>query len=522
MAKRSKKKARPPKPAPNSPALTGETLRPKPLDWKRLSQVLLIVAAGLWIYWPVLHGHWLWDDDTLISNYPLVHDPYGIFDVWLAPSNLIDYFPVTVSLEWLEWQLWPNDTFCYHLTNVLLHVCSALLVWRLLSKLGLRLAWLGGLLFAIHPVMVESVAWMAELKNTLSMPFFLLSMCAWIDYDRRGKWEDYFLALGLFLIAMLCKTSMVMFPVVILLYAWWKRGWIRWSDLKNSAPFFAISLVLSIILISLLRHGVGEETIPLGGFLSRMACAGTSIAFYFSKCFLPLELSPIYPQWKVDPPALWQFTPWLVLGAAICWLWTRRERWARHVLFGFGFFLINLLPFVGFRAISFMRFGWVMDHFLYLPILGLLGLAVAALDQADKRLGASARPYGIGGIAIVAAVLAFGSHRYAKIYINSEALWTYTIQCYPDAWPAHNNLGNALFDAKRLPEAEVQYEEALRINPDYPEAHNNLGIVFTRMGRLPEAIDQFEQALRLCPDLVATQDNLAKVRNAQKTIPAKK
>jgi tetratricopeptide (TPR) repeat protein len=257
---------------------------------------------------------------------------------------------------------------------------------------------------------------------------------------------------------------------------------------------------------------MGEETILLGGFLSRLACAGTSMVFYFSKCVLPVELSPIYPQWRVNPPALWQVIPWLALGVAIGWLWTKRHGWGRHALFGFGFFLLNLAPFVGFRAISFMRFGWVMDHFLYIPILGLLGLTVAALGQLEERLSASARPWARGGLAVVAVLLAFGSHRYAKIYNNSEALWTYTIQRYPDVWPAHNDLGNALADAGRLSEAKEQYEAALRLNPGYPEAHNNLGNIFARMGRLSEAIDEYEQALKFCPDLASAQDNLAKVQ----------
>jgi hypothetical protein len=508
MAKKSKRSAQP--------------FKPEPFGWWPVFQALLIIAAVFWIYGPVLHGDWLWDDDYLISDNALIHDPNGLWNAWLVPGTLIDYFPLTISLEWLEWQLWPNDPFCYHLTSLLLHISSALLVWRLFSKLGLRLAWLGGLLFAIHPVMVESVAWMAELKNTLSMPPFLLAMCAWIDYDRREKAEDYFLALGLFLVAMLCKTSMVMFPVVILLHAWWKHGSIRWRDLKNSAAFFAVSLAVGLALIAFLRHGVGEDLIPLDGFLSRMACAGLSISFYFSKCFLPVELLPMYPQWKIDPPSLAQFLPWPVFGGAIYWLWTRRGDWARHLLFGLGFFLINLVPFVGFHTISFMRFAWVMDHFLYLPIIGLLGLAVAALEQLDKRLGPPARPYGMGGIALVTLLLAFGSHRYAKIYLNSLAQWTYTIQRNPDAWAAHNNLGNALSQVGRLSEAREQYEEALRLNPDYPEAHNNLGISFAQMGRLSDAIDQFQQALRLCPDLVSARDNLEKVQAYQKTLPTPK
>ncbi len=533
MGKRSARKAKTPKRAPKGkgpatkpsvpPAQTFRS-QPKPFNWKRLGQVLLIVAAGVWIYWPALHGNWLWDDDYLIEHNDLVHDPYGLWSAWFSPTDLIDFFPLTVSLEWLEWQIWPDDTFCYHLTNVILHLCSALLVWHLLKKLGLRLAWIGGLIFAIHPVLVESVAWMAELKNTLSMPFFLLSACAWIDYERRGKSEYYWLSLGLFLVAMLCKTTMVMFPVIILLYAWWKRDRIGWSDLKKSAPFFLISLVLSLAVIKYLRYGVGEEFIPLGGFFSRMACAGLSLSFYFSKCLLPVELLPIYPQWKIDPPSLIQFLPWPVWGGAIYWLWTKakREPWARHVLFGLGFFLLNLLPFVGFRTISFMRFTWVMDHFLYLPILGLLGLAVAALGQLEERLSATMRPYAMGGLAVVLVLLAVGSHRYAKTFTNAQTQWNYTIQHSPNAWPAYNNLGNFLSDAGQLQAAMGQYGEALRLNPNYPEAHNNLGIIYAKMGRFSEAIDQFKEALRLCPTLASAQDNMAMVQGWMKAAAAKK
>ena len=182
-----------------------------------LLQGLVIVAATLWIFWPALHGEWLWDDDILVKNNPIVHDPAGLSKIWFEPMYLMDFFPLKVSVEWLEWQLWQNNVLGYHLLNIILHIISSLLIWRLLSKLGLRLAWLGGLIFAIHPVTVESVAWIAELKNTLSLPPLLLAMCAWIDYDERGNPKDYFLALVLFLVAMLCKTTVVMLPVVILL-----------------------------------------------------------------------------------------------------------------------------------------------------------------------------------------------------------------------------------------------------------------------------------------------------------------
>jgi len=474
-----------------------------------LLQALVIVAAGLWIYWPVLHGDWVWDDNSLISQNALVHDPAGLWKIWLEPTSLIDYQPLKVSMEWLEWYLWDNDTLGYHLINVILHLVSALLVWKLLRKFNLRWAWLGGLIFAVHPVMIESVAWISELKNTLSLPPFLLAMIFYLDYEEHGNWRDYILALGLFLAAMLCKTTMVMFPVIILLYACWRRGRIVWNDIKSSAPFFGLSLVMGLVTIWFLQHhAMGQEIIPLGGIFSRLALVGLTISFYFSKCFLPTGLLPIYPQWPVDPPSLMEFLPWPILGGVLWWLWTKRCSWGRHALLGLGFFLINLLPFMGFTAGSYMNFTWVMDHFLYIPIIGLIGLVVAALGQMKEKLPAVARPYGIGMVAIVMALLAWESHGYSGMFINEETLWTYTLEHNPEAWPAHNNLGKALLQKGEVHEAMEQFEQTLKINPDYDVAHYNLGNALIQTGRIAEAIDQYKQALRINPDYTEAHDNL--------------
>jgi len=478
----------------------GKNSSPEPeLNWKQLQRSLLIIFVGLWIYWPVLNGDWLWDDDVLISRNPIIHNPAGLWHIWFRPSELIDYFPLTASVQWLEWQLWPNSTFCFHFTNVVLHLCSALLVWRLLDKLGLRLAWLGGLLFAVHPALVESVAWISELKNTLSLPPFLLAMCAWIDFDRKRKVKDYILALSLFLIAMLGKTTMVMFPLVILLYAWWKRGRVARADLMRSAAFFAVSLAVGLALLSFVRHGVGEESIPLGGFFSRLACAGLALAFYFSKCFLPVSLSPIYTQWRIDPPSPTQLLPWPVFAGAIYWLWLRRRSWGRHALLGLGFFLLNLLPFIGFHEISFMRFSWVMDHFLYIPIIGLIGLAVAALEHTDMLLPTATRPYRMGLVAAVVILLAMASRDYASKFTNQETLWTYTLEHNPEAWPAHDNLGGVYLVTGRTDEAIEQYSQALMLEPASSTLRSNLGLALMQAGDLPAALGQFQQALQIWP-----------------------
>jgi tetratricopeptide (TPR) repeat protein len=518
MAKRSKKKKRPPEIGPGNAAQTKEILPGKSsgVPWPSIPQALVIVAAVLWIYGPALQGGWLWDDDMAITGNAMIQSPTGLWSIWFEPGSQVDYYPIKASVQWLQWHLWGIDMLGYHLTNVMLHILSALLVWRLFHKFHLRLAWLGGLIFAIHPVQVESVAWITELKNTLSLPLFLLAMCAYIDYEEHGKSKDYGLALGMFLAAMLCKLSVVLFPFVILLYLWWKRGQIGWNDLKTSLPFFGVSLLLGLITIG---SGIWDHrfnhtdpgAMPVAGFLARIVAAGLSVSFYFSKSFLPVALLPIYPKWTIDPSSPVQYLPWLVLGGVICWLWTKRHDWGRSALLGLGFFLINLAPCPGFIPNSDMAFAWVMNHFLYLPIIGLIGLVVAALEQLENQLPTSFRPCTIGLLIVSLALLAFQSRACAALYLNSETLWNYEIRHNPAAWLAHNNLGDALLKSGRLPEAMEQYEQALRYKPDYADAHNNLGDVFQQMGQIPEAINQYELALHFEPDNADAHNNLGVV-----------
>jgi hypothetical protein len=358
---------------------------------------------------------------------------------------------------------------------------------------------------------------MAELKNTLSTMPFLLCLCAWIDYDRKRRPEEYVAAILLFALALLCKTAVVPLPGVLLLYAWWKRGRITWRDVGHVAPLAILSILDYVGLSLVMKRGVGEEFIPLGGLTSRIACTGLSLAFYFSKCFVPIHLLPIYPRWEVNPPSLLEFLPWLVMAGVFIYLWERRQGWGRHALFGLGFFLIMIGPYCGLFKISFMRFQWFMDHMVYVPIIGLIGLTVAALSHLDTLLPARYRPLRVAGLTVVLVAMAISSHGYAAIYKNTIELWGYEVRQYPEAWVAHNNLGNALIEAKRFDEASVQVDAALALNPLYTEAHNNRGYLLARQGRLEEAMQEFDAALAITPDFEAAQLN----RNHVQAILAK-
>ena len=479
-------------------------------------QAAVIIVAAAVIFWPTLHGDWLWDDDTDITQNPFTQSANGLWSIWFEPGTQFDYYPMKASVQWAQWHLWGNDTLGYHVTNLMLHIISALLVWRLFHKLGLKLAWLGGLIFAVHPVQVESVAWIAELKNTLSMPFFLLAAIFYLDFDEQRRPRDFMFSVGCFLLAMLTKPAMVMFPVVILLYAWWKRGRIGRDDLKASAPFFAVSLVMGWVT---LRCGVWYNELhplsyqgpELGGILSRLALTGSSLAFYFWKSIWPTLLLPIYPQWSVAPPSLLQFLPWPLLGGFLFWFWTKRQSWGRDVLFGTSFFLLLLLPFCDVVSANYMGVTWVMDHFLYIPILGLIGLVIAGLERATRWMPKPACIMGIGLLAGILMAMIAESRGYAENFVNQEVLWTYTVARNPEAWLAYNDLGKTLCQKGRVDEAIPQFQKALEIHPNYAEAYNNLGSALAQKGQVDEAMIQYQKVLVINPNVAETHNNLGQI-----------
>jgi tetratricopeptide (TPR) repeat protein len=396
----------------------------------------------------------------------------------------------------------------------------------LLARLGLRKAWLGGFLFAVHPAAVDSVAWIAETKNTLVLLPFLLSVISWIDYEQSRTPRDYWRSLALFLIAMLCKISVAPLPFVLLLYAWWKRRRIGWDDLKATTPFFAISLVLGLLTIACgnwyyIDHEKFGDNAALGGVAFRLALAALALAHYLAHCFWPVLPLPIYPQWKVDPSAPLQFLPWLVLLASALVFWRFRAGWGRHALLGCGFSFLFLVPFIGFVGTTYHNFTWVMDHFLYVPVIGLIGLFVAALQVAEQALPIAAKPLITGAVTIVVVLLAFEAHAYAQIYTDEGSLWSYTLEYDPNSWIAHYNMGNAFFIAGQFTKAIPHYQRALELHDNYLMAHNNLGLAYAQTGHLPEAKLQFEAALQISPNNMSARHNLAQAEALLAAPPAK-
>lgn len=481
-----------------------------PPGWESaLVKAAAILLACLWIYSPVYHGEWLWDDDYLLTDNAVVQSPDGLWKIWFKPATA-DYFPLTMSALWLQWKFFGPDSTGYHIVSIVLHALGAGLVWRLLVKIGVPGAWVAGMVFAVHPLAVESVAWVSELKNTFSLPFFLVAACFFVRFVESGRWLPYALTLAFFLAAMLAKSSAVMFPVAMLLYIWWRRGAIGWRDLRMAAPFFLVSLLLGLVTLHFQHsRAIGDEPIPIGGFDSRTAIAGLAILFYLLKILWPIPLVPIYPQWQADPPEFWQFLPWPVLAAALFFFWIKRNTWGRHALLGIGFYGIMLLPVLGFVAMSYMRVSWVADHFLYIPMIGIVALVVAAGARIFEASRARWKLPLAAATAAILFALALLSHRYAEVWENEDKLWTYTLRHNWNSWQAHNRLGAREFNRGHVDVALEHFRTATRLRPDLAETQNNLGSAVLAKKDTQRAIQHFREALRLSPGIVAIQSNLA-------------
>ncbi len=490
--------------APSSPLAAVST---RGLLWSVLRVAAIVVAAAS-IYSPVIRGDWLWDDKAELSQNPEVSGPGGLASIWLEPAHT-DYFPLKSTVQWMAWRMFGDQPIGYHVLNIALHGLSGLLVWRLFARLRLPLAWLGGLLFVVHPLAVESVAWVAELKNTLALPPLLLAFSAYLDFDESGRRRHYLAALLWFLASLLCKTSGVMFPVVLLLHQWWKSGGITGRHLRATIPFFLVSLVLGLVTLHFQHtRAITVANIPMGGPFERIAMAGLAAGFYAWKFVVPLNLVPVYPQWQLAPVDATDFLPWLGAIVLVVGAWRRRGTWGRHVIFGFGTFVCLLLPVLGFVRMSYMKYSWVADHFVYLPMLGLIGVATAGLgalgagEPGRRRMG-----QGVGvAVAVVFLIL---SRRHAQVFRDPTALWTYTLRHNPTARAAHNSLGSALQNSGRHVEAVRHFEQAIADDPQFASPHNNLGVSLSALGRPAEAVAQFRAALQLDPNDAVARTNLA-------------
>jgi tetratricopeptide (TPR) repeat protein len=509
------------------------------------------------VYWPVLHGEFIWDDFLLVGQNPLVTGRLGPGTVWFGTS-----FPLTTLAFWAQYLAWGMNAHAFHVVNVTLHALNAVLLWRLLARLQVRGAWLGAVLFAVHPVCVATVAWISELKNTLSLCFFLLSFLWYLRFTQQAEPKVtalenqgtarvrrarlfYALSLVAFVLSLLSKTSTVVLPVVLLATAWWQRRRLQRADLLRTAPYFALGLGFGLMTIWMQqREAIKGATVQMEGLWGRLAGAGWALWFYLGKALAPVNLSLIYSRWEIDTRSLWAYLPVLAWGAGLALCWRFRSGLGRHLLFGLGCYTLALLPVLGFLDMYYLSISRVADHFQYLALIAPTALVAAGLsfgfssfredaeEQATNPLhdiaGAAPTPDAptsaapapeiresaaapfrprVQSAAVVFAIvvvttLSVQTLRRSHVFSTEEKVWQDTLARNPAAWPARNNLGVILAGRQRYEEARAQFESSLRLNQHNANAHANLGQLLEVQGKSVEAEAHFLAALKINPQSV--------------------
>lgn len=479
-----------------------------------------LLAATLACYWPALNGGIVWDDQAHVTR-PDLRTLDGLRRIWFELGATQQYYPVIHSAFWVEHRLWGDHTLGYHLLNAVLHATSALLLVVLLRRLwsGRAAATAGacyaGLLFAVHPVYVESVAWISEQKNTLSTVFYLSSALLYLKFAespgrRPRRW--YAFALALFILALLSKSVTATLPAALLVVLWWRQGALRWRrDIAPLIPWFAVGAASGLFTAWVERRYIGAEGEDFTlTFVQRCLLAGRDIWFYLGKLIWPVHLMFIYPRWSPERAGLgWAIYLLGALAVTAVLVW-RAGTHARGLLAGWLFFVGSLFPALGFFNVYPFIFSYVADHFQYLASMGVVSLAAAGWAWWVARARRSAAPY--ASAALIAGALGTLSFLQSRMYGGDiVTLYQDTIARNPNCWMAHYNLGIIEGQHGRLDQALANFDETLRIKPNFYPALVNSGDIRLQGGDPLAAVELYEAALRFKPDAVEANTNLGEV-----------
>lgn len=450
---------------------------------------VFLVALTLLAYLPVTKAGYVWDDDALLTGNPNMLDAQGLWRTWTDPEANLDYYPLTFTSWWLEWRLWGDKPLGYHANNVLMHACVALVLWRVLRRLGFSpsAAWITAALFALHPVQVESVAWVAERKNTLSGLFYMLAAYAFVRFielddaePRRGaRWRWYALSLLLYVCAMLSKPLVMTLAAALPLAAWARRGRITRRDIGLAIPYLTLAVPMAGLTMWVQHHNVGARGEEFSHtMLDRVLIAGRAWWFYLSKLAAPVNLTFAYERWDIRATQWWQwFYPLAALVAAGV-AWARRRTLGVGVFIAIAFFTVTLSPALGFIPVYWHRYYFVADHMQYVACIGPLAVAAQLIASALAR--PPSRRIAIAGAGVVLAVLGVQTFTHCFAYRDAMTLWQDTIRKNPDSWMAIGNRGVQYEIRGDLARARADYERAIELNPRHYESLTNLAAMLAR------------------------------------------
>jgi tetratricopeptide (TPR) repeat protein len=513
MGKRSRKKRATGREVAATKAASAVSLPQKMPSWIGRDWLwgLLLFGAVILVYQPVWYADFIWDDDIHLTQNPCIIGPLGLKEIWTTKAASV--CPLVLTVFWVEHAIWGLAPLPYHLVNVLQHGGCAVLLWRVLRSLQIPGAWLGAALWALHPLQVESVAWISEMKNTQSCLFYLLTILFFVKWlkAKESNW-NYALTLLFAVLAITSKFSTVVLPIVLALCAWWVEGRWQWRHLLRLMPIVAMSIIASGITLWL---GTLEPILagspPARSWLERIAVAGDVTWFYVGKLIWPYPLMAIYPRWQIDAQEWFSYLPLLAVLVVSLIFWLKRESWSRPWFFGWAYFLVALSPFLGLIDQSFWRYSFVEDHLQNLAGMGLLALAGTGLVRWSNFAIPGKRWLQCTLGAALLLILGTVSWQRCWAYQSEETLWTDTLAKNLNCWVGYNELGSALEKKGQIDQAMALYQKALILNPRLAEIHYNLGNALAEKGRVSDAIDQYQQALKINPNYIAPHNNLGRV-----------
>ncbi|MCY4486132.1 MAG: tetratricopeptide repeat protein [Deltaproteobacteria bacterium] len=486
-----------------------------------------VVAAALVLvssacYLPaMLWGGLIWDD-RIWSQAPAVLEWSGLRTIWFAPSLIereAHYWPLVYTTFWLEHKIWGLAPAGYHIVNVVLHAANTVFLWRILGRLAVPGAALAAAVFAVHPLHVESVAWIMERKDVLSALFYLGAVLAWLRFLERSRPWDYGLALLLFALGMLSKSIVVTLPVALLIIQWWREGRTTGKDLLRVAPFFAVGFLIAVADLYFYHLRWAEDLVDYS-LVERVLIASRALWFYAGKLAWPVDLPVIYPLWHIDggDPGGWLYLV-AALGLAAA-LWFARGRIGRGPLAGAAFFAVTLSPTLGFVDFSYMQFSFVADRFQYLAGIGLMAVAAGAawvwVAWLAERWGRRpARVAALLTLAVVLLLLGTRTWRHAGIFSDELVFNRHIIAHNYRARDAHRNLAAELFKLGRKEEALEHARIAVTQYPDCADCHAGLGAALIVLDRPEEAEAPLRRALELAPYNESALGNTAELFRRQ-------
>lgn len=517
-------------PPTTGPTIETPAVRPRrPLALWVGGGVLVLAAAA--VYWPALsYGFVGWDDDRNVTMNPMVALPAGLVPIWTnlrGPAGLPNY-PLFYTSFWLEYRLWGPNPAGYHATNLVLHALNGVLLLALLRRLGMSrtAAWVVALLFAVHPMQVESVAWITERKNVLSGAFYLLAFLFYARHRQRGDRRAYGLALAAIVLALLSKTASVTLVGSLFLADCFllRPGGlpkpaaivpgprILGRAAKRLLPFAIVGAAASLLLVAV--EDRPATTLSAG---ARPLVVGQVMWFYVSKLLWPAHLTPIYPRWAVAPssPSAWLPLAGLVLAVGLVWHW--RRAFGPHRLWGLGHFLVTLAPVSGLLTFGYHSHSWVADRFVYVACVGVFVVIAVTAERLLHRL-ATPRAAGVAlaTAGIAAAIgLAVVSRRQLPTWLDSEHLWARTIADNPASWVAQGNYGSVLCMQGRHEEALTHWRRSLELEPLSLPIHIRIAVALRALGRGDEAVAELRAAAAAHPEYPDLQAALADALAAQ-------